>query len=199
MMNIALLGATGKFGRKFTAKLLTNPNNNLTLLSKSAGDIFGENPWIKATNIDAKNLKDLEKSLKDMDIVFCVVSGSDQPDIAKNLVEVKPKRLIYMSVVGIYNELAKGNGDEFNVDNEEEQIPNRDAVAVIENSDLDYTILRAGYLIYGDENEYVITKKGETAKGYISHIESIEKVALEIIGNPKLYSHESISITKDMS
>lgn len=198
-MKIALLGATGKFGRKFTAKLLTNPNNKLTLLSKSAGDIFGENPWIEAKNIDATNLKDLKSSLKDMDIVYCAISGTDQPDIAKNLVAIKPKRLIWMSVVGIYNELEKGNGDEFNVDNEEEQIPNRDAVTIIEDSDLDYTILRAGYLISGDEDEYVITEKGETAKGYVSNMESVERVALEIIANPELYLHKSISVTKDMS
>jgi uncharacterized protein YbjT (DUF2867 family) len=198
-MKIALIGATGKFGRKFTAKLLTNPNNKLTLLSKSAGDIFGENPWIEAKNIDATNLKDLKSSLKDMDIVYCAVSGADQPDIAKNIVAAKPKRVIWMSVVGIYNELEKGNGDEFNVDNEEEQIPNRDAVAIIEDSALDYTILRAGYLISGDEKEYVITEKGETAKGYVSNMESVEKVALEIIAKPELYLRKSISVTKDMS
>ena len=198
-MEIALLGATGKFGRKFTAKLLTNPNNKLTLLSKSAEDIFGENPWIEAKNIDATNLKDLKKALNNMDIVYCAISGPDQPEIAKNIVEIKPKRVIWMSVVGIYNELEKGNGDEFNVDNEEEQIPNRDAAAIIENSGLDYTILRAGYLISGDEKEYVITKKGETAKGYVTNMESVEKVAVEIIAKPELHSRESISVTKDMS
>jgi uncharacterized protein YbjT (DUF2867 family) len=198
-MEIALLGATGKFGRKFTAKLLTNPNNKLTLLSKSAEDIFGENPWIEAKNIDATNLKDLKSSLKDMDIVYCAVSGADQPDIAKNIVAAKPKRVIWMSVVGIYNELEKGNGDEFNVDNEEEQIPNRDAVTIIEDSDLDYTILRCGFMISGEEDDYVITKKGETPKGYISTLQSIEKISIDIIENPELYSRESISVTKDMS
>ena len=198
-MNIALLGATGKFGRKFTAKLLTNPDNNLTLVSKSAESIFGENHRTKAVNVDARNLKDLKRVLKNQDIVFCAVSGPDQPEIAKNLAQIRPKRLIYMNVVGIYNELAEGNGDEFNVDNESEQIPNRDAAEIIEESDIDYTIIRAGYLIYGDEDDYVITRKGETAPGYVSHIESVEKVALEIMAEPELYSRESISITKDMS
>jgi uncharacterized protein YbjT (DUF2867 family) len=198
-MNIALLGATGKFGRKFTAKLLTNPDYNITLLSRTAEDIFGENHRLFAKNIDATNLKDLKKALKGMDIVYCAVSGPDQPAIARNLVEINPKRLIWMSVVGIYNELGEGNGDEFNLDNEAEQIPNSDAAAIIENSDSDYTIIRAGYLIYGDEKEYVICKKGETPKGYVSHIESIEKVAFEIMEKLELYSRESISITKDMS
>lgn len=199
MMNIAILGATGKFGRPFTAKLLAKPEYHLTLLSKSAGNSYEDSYRITAVNIDATNMKDLKKVLDNQDVVFCAVSGVDQPAIARNLVEINPKRLIYMTVVGIYNELAEDNGGEYNVENEPEQIPNRNAVSLIEKSDVDYTILRCGYLIYGKEDDYVITKKGETPKGYVSTSKSVEKIALEIIENPKLYSRESISITRDMS
>lgn len=198
-MNIAIIGATGKFGSLFTAKLLANPNYQLTLISKTAGNIFEDNHRVTAISIDATNQKDLKKALDGQDIVYCAVSGPDQAAIARNLTEIKPKRLISMSVVGIYNELAEDNGGEYNLDNENEQIPNRNAADIIENSDLDYTILRCGYLISGDENEYVISKKGETPKGYISTMESVEKVSLEIIEDNTKYSRESISITKDMS
>lgn len=199
MMNIAIIGATGKFGRLFTAKLLTNPNYQLTLISKSAKNLYEDNHRITAISIDASNEKNLEKALKNQDFVYCAVSGSDQAAIARNLTEINPKRLIYMTVVGIYNELDEDNGGEYNLDNEKEQIPNRNAVDILENSDLDYTILRCGYLISGDENEYVICKKGESPKGYVSNIESVEKIALEIIEDNAKYSRESISITKDMS
>ncbi len=199
MMNIAILGATGKFGRLFTAKLLANPNYQLTAISKSAQNIFEDNHRVTAISIDATNQKDLEKALKGQDLVYCAISGSDQAVIARNLCKINPKRLIYMSVVGIFNELAEDNGGEYNLDNEKEQIPNRNAVDIIENSDLDYTILRCGYLIYGDENEYAITKKGEVPKGYITTIESVNKLALEIIEDTSKYSRENISITKDMS
>lgn len=198
-MNIAILGATGKFGRLFTAKLLTNPNYQLTLISKSASNIFEDNHRITAKNIDATNKKDLKTVLENQDFVYCAVSGVDLPVIARNLVEINPKRLIFMNVVGIYNELEPDNGDEYNVENEPEQIPNRNSAAIIEDSNLEYTIFRCGYLISGDENEYVITKKGDTPKGYISTFESVEKIALEIIEKPELYLRESISITKDMS
>ena len=198
-MNIAIIGATGKFGRLFVAKLLTNPNYQLTVISKSASNIYEDSHRVTAKSIDATNQKDLEKALENQDIVYCAVSGVDQPAIARNLKELNVKRLIYMTVVGIYNELAEGNGDEYNVDNEKEQIPNRNAVDIIENSDLDYTILRCGYLIHGDEDEYVITEKGESPKGYVSTIASVEKIALEIIEDNEKYSRKSISITKDMS
>lgn len=198
-MNIAIIGATGKFGIPFTAKLLSIPNYQLTLISKSAGNIYEDSHRVVARSIDATNEKELKKLLENQDIVYCAVSGENQSVIARNLVELNVKRLIYMTVVGIYNELPKDNGDEYNLENETEQIPNRNAADIIEQSDLDYTILRSGYIIFEDDDECVITHKGEEAKGYISTYKSIEKVALEIIENPKLYSRESISVTRDMS
>lgn len=197
-MNIALIGATGKFGRLFTAKLLANPNYQLTLISKTAQNIFEDNHRITAISIDATNQKDLKKALEGQDFVYCAVSGSDQAAIARNLVEINPKRVIYMTVVGIYNELDEDNGGEYNLDNEKEQIPNRNAADIIENSDLDYTIFRCGYLIHSNEEDYIITKKGETPKGYISTFTSVEKIALEIIEDTSKYSRQNISITKDM-
>lgn len=197
-MNIAILGATGNFGRLFSAKLLANPNYHLTVISKSAGNIFEDSFRVTAKTIDATNQKDLKNALDDADIVYCAISGPDQAAIARNLVEINPKRLIYMTVVGIYNEL-EGEGAEFNLKNEKEQIPNRNAADIIEESDLNYTILRSGYLINGEDNDYAITKKGEAPKGYVSTFESVEKIALEIIEKPEIYLNESISVTKDMS
>ena len=57
------------------------------------------------------------------------------------------------------------DGDD-NLDNEPAQIPNRRAVDVVETSGLNYTILRPGYLGEGDEDDFVLTVKGESAKGY---------------------------------
>ena len=198
-MNIAILGATGKFGRTFTAKLLTEPKYNITAISKSATQTFEDSNRITAISIDATKQNDLKKALENSDIVYSAISGDDLPVIAENLVEINPERLIFMTPVGIYNEMEKDKGSEFNVENEVEQIPNKKASEILENSNIKYTILRLGLLEYGDENDYIITKKGETPKGYFTTIQSVEKIALEIIENPELYIKESISITKDMS
>ena len=197
-MNIAILGATGKFGITFTTKLLAVTNHKLTLISKSAGNFYEDNHRITDRSIDATNIKDLKKALKNQDLIYFAISGDYIPVMVDNIVNLNPKRFIFMASVGIYNEL-EGDGAEFNVDNNQSQIPNQYAAGIIENSDVDYTIIRAGYLEHGDEDDYVITKKGETAPGYRTSIESVEKIALEIIDNPEKYSRESISITKDMS
>lgn len=199
IMNIAILGATGRFGTELTVKLLSKPDYQLTLISKSAEKIFEDSYRVIAKSIDATNQKELKKALENQDLVICAVSGVDQPVIARNLAELGVKRLIYINVVGIYNELEKGNGDEFNVENESEQIPNRNAAAIISESDLDYTIMRLGYLVYTDDKEYVITRKGESPKGYVTNVRPVEDVIFEIINKPELYSREDIAITRDMS
>lgn len=194
-MNIAILGATGNFGIALTSKLLAFTDHKLTLISRNAGVKFEDNYRIKSLSIDASNnIRDLNKALENQDIVYCAISGDYIPVIADNIINCNPKRLIFMATVGIYNELK--NADHLNVDNEPLQIPNQYAANLIENSDVDYTIFRLGLLDYGDEDDYVITKKGESVKTHNTTVESVIKIARQIIDNPELYSRESISITK---
>lgn len=196
-MKIAILGATGKFGTLLTENLFEKTNHELTLISKSAEDVFENNERINALNIDATNFEKLKMALEKQDLVYSAISGGDLPVISENLVEIKPKRLIFMAAVGIYNELPQDNGAEYNVDNEPSQIPNRKAADIIESSNMDYTILRPGFLRSGEEDNYVIAIKGETPSGYITSIDSVVNIALEIIENQNLYLNESISITRN--
>ena len=194
-MNIAILGATGNFGIALTSKLLAYTDHNLTLISRNAGNKFEDNYRIESKSIDASNnIRDLNKALENQDLVYCAISGDFIPVIADNIINCHPKRLIFMATVGIYNELE--NASHLNVDNEQLQIPNQYAVNLIENSNVDYTIFRLGLMDYGDEDDYCITKKGENVKTHNTTVESVIKIALEIIDNPQLYSRESISITK---
>lgn len=113
--------------------------------------------------------------------------------------ENKKKRLIFMGAVGIYNEIPDYIAGDDNVSNEPSQIPNQEAVKIIENSQLEYTILRPGYLRLGNENDYVLTYKGEKAKGYVTTIASLTRIILDMLNHQNKYLHESISITKDMT
>lgn len=91
-----------------------------------------------------------------------------------------------MGAVGIYNEIPDEIDGKDNADHEPAQIPNRQAVDVIEASNLNYTILRPGYLQDGDENDFVLTVKGEAAKGFITTIASVVKLAIRLIQDEKL-------------
>ena len=196
-MNIAILGATGKFGISLTAKLLAVTDHHLTLISTSAGHLYEDNHRITAKSVNALDFRALKKALKDQNLVYFAISGDYIPVMVDNIINLNPKRFIFMASFGIYNEL-EGEGAEFNVDNDQSQIPNQYAAELIESSDVDYTIIRAGYLEHGEEDDYVITRKGETPAGYRTSMESVQKIALEIIEDSKKYSRESISVTKDM-
>ena len=201
MKNVLLLGATGTAGSALTKKLLSETNCHLTLFARHAGEVYTDTDRISVVNGDAKNIAELKAIMQNQDVVYCAISGDALPQITENIVsamtESNVNRLIFMGAVGIYNEIPDEIDGEDNLDNEPAQIPNRKAVDIVESSNLNYTILRPGYLRDGNEDDFVLTLKGEVAKGYITPIPALVKFAVKIILDDELYSRESVSITQD--
>ncbi len=201
MKKVLLLGATGTAGSALTKKLLSDTDCHLTLFSRHAKDVYADTDRIAAVNGDAENLEELKAIMPGHDVVYCAVSGDALPKVAENIVAAMTdsdvNRLIFMGAVGIYNEIPDEIDGDDNLDNEPAQIPNRKAVDVVEASSLNYTVLRPGYLGEGDEDDYVLTVKGEAAKGYTTPIPALVKFAVQLIMDDLLYSRESVSITHD--
>lgn len=203
MKNVLLLGATGTAGSALTKKLLAETDCHLTLFARHAGEMYTDTERVSVISGDAENQEELKAAMPGQDVVYCAISGDALPQIAENIVsamnETGVKRLIFMGAVGIYNEIPDEIDGEDNLDNEPAQIPNRKAADIVEASDVHYTVLRPGYLGDGDENDVVLTRKGEAAKGYTTPIPALVKFAMQIILNDNLYSGESVSITRDMT
>ena len=157
MKNVLLLGATGTAGSALTKKLLADTDCHLTLFARHAKDVYADTDRIAAVNGDAENLEELKAIMPGHGVVYCAVSGDALPQIAKNIVTAMTdsgvNRLIFMGAVGIYNEIPDEIDGDDNLDNEPAQIPNRKAVDVVEASELNYTVLRPGYLGEGDEDD----------------------------------------------
>ncbi len=202
-MKVLILGAMGLFGSALTAEMMKSHQHALTLFSRHAADMYIPSEQVAVINGDALSQEDLRKAVKGQDVVYCAVSGAELPKIAANLVKVMTEenvqRLLFMGAVGIYNEIPDEMDGEDNLDNEPAQLPNRKAVDIIEASALNYTVLRPGYLRDGSAEDYVLTVKGEQAKGYISTIPSVVRFAISLMEDETLYSRESVSITKDMA
>lgn len=203
MKKILILGASGTFGKALVKELSNDEEFHLTLVSRHASACYQESELCHVIDCDATRVEDLQQAMKDCDVVYCSISGYDLPVIAANTVSAMKKngvrRLIFMGAVGIYNEIPVDLDDEDNVRNNPDQVPNRDAVANVEASGLDYTILRPGYLQDGDKDDFTLTFKGEQAKGYVSTIPSVVELAASLINDDTLYVHQSVSITRDMS
>ena len=202
-MKVLILGATGLFGSALTKKLMISGDYKLTLFSRHASDKYVPLDHVTVMDGNATLEEDLRKAVKGQDVVYCAVSGNELPTVAANLVKViaeeKVQRLLFMGAVGIYNEIPEEMDGEDNLDNEPAQIPNKEAVDIVEASKLNYTVLRPGYLHNGNEEDYILTVKGEMAKGHISTIPSVVRFAQSLIDDETLYSRKSVSITKDMS
>lgn len=201
MKHVLLLGATGTAGSAITKKLLSDTECHVTLFARHAEDMFSDSPRTTVVNGDAEQIENLKEAMQGQEVVYCAISGEALPQIAENIVaamgECGVKRLIFMGAVGIYNEIPDDMDGEDNLDNEPAQLPNRQAVDIVEASDLNYTVLRPGYLKEGGENDFVLSAKGEPAKGYITTIPSLVKLAIQLISDETLYARESVSITRD--
>lgn len=201
MKNVLLLGATGTAGSALTKKLLSDTDCHLALFARHARDMYADNDRIAVVNGDAENLEALKAIMPGHDVVYCAISGDALPKVAENIVAAMTdsgvNRLIFMGAVGIYNEIPDEIDGDDNLDNEPAQIPNRKAVDVVEASSLNYTVLRPGYLGEGDEDDYVLTVKGEAAKGYTTPIPALVNFAVQLILDDRLYSRESVSITHE--
>lgn len=203
MRKITILGATGTFGKALVKKLSDDKSLHLTLVSRHATAHYTENGYCRVIDCDATDIEDLQQAIAGCDAVYCAISGNDLPVVASNVVAAMEKenvrRLIFMGAVGIYNEIPADMNDEDNARNNPDQIPNREAVEIVENSGLDYTVLRPGYLQEGDKDDFVLTFKGEQAKGYVSTIPSVVELAERLLNDENLYLRQSVSITKAMS
>ena len=201
MKQVLLLGATGTAGRALTEKLLTDTDCHLTVFSRHAKDVYTDTDRVVAVNGDAENLEQLQAMMPGQDVVYCAISGDALPKIAENIVTAMTEsginRLIFMAAVGIYNEIPDELDGDDNLDNEPAQIPNRKAADVVEASSLNYTVLRPGYLGEGEANDFVLTVKGEAAKGYTTPIPALVNFAAKLILDDRLYLRESVSITHE--
>ena len=75
----------------------------------------------------------------------------------------------------------------------------RVAADIIENSDLDYTILRPAWFTNDDEIKYELTKKGEPEKGSVISRKSIAAFISEVINSPDNYVRQNLGINKPNS
>ena len=101
---------------------------------------------------------------------------------------VSLKRLIFVSSMGIYGEVP-GETYRSVLD------PYRDSAAVIEKSDLDYTILRPGWFVRGGKSAIRITQKGEPFIGHDVSLDGLSRLIAKIAVEPDLYVRCSIGVS----
>lgn len=196
---VLIIGATGNFGLELRKYLLANTDYYLTLIARHAKTIKTDSSREQAFNVDATDLESLKKVIKGQDIVFSALYTYCLADIARQTVrameETGVDRLLFTAAMGIYNEIPDDVDPQDNVNNNPIQIPNRDGAQIVENSSLNYTILRPGYFTRGS-GPYDVTYKGQPVTGYHTAYNSIIEVAVRLMENHTEPSCQSIGINQ---
>ena len=106
------------------------------------------------------------------------------------------QRLIFITALGIYDEVP-GRFGEWN----RRQIgpmlgPYRAAADTIEESELDYTILRPAWLTNADEVSYEVTQRDEPFKGPEVSRQSVAALVVDILKSPDRGSRSNLGVNK---
>lgn len=196
MQRVLIIGATGNVGSDVRETLLQETNDYLTLFSRSANRLKLNSERETAIAGNVTNDTDLDKAMKDQDAVFVALSGN-LPLFARHIVDAmkrnKVNRLIFISSMGIYNEIPASIGENGNLKYNPILQSYRDAADIVEASGLNYTVIRPGWFTSGPV-DYEVTHKGEPFGGHDVSIASIADLVKRLVQDSNLYSKESVGI-----
>ncbi|RYP99957.1 NAD-dependent dehydratase [Bifidobacterium pseudolongum subsp. globosum] len=208
MTTIAVLGANGRIARIAEDMLLAHDDIELTLFIHTEDELgadIKDNPRVTVVKGDAKNPDDVLNAINGADEVYANLaatqdSSADIIPMAKAVVDMMDKadikRLVWISSLGIYNEVP-GEFGAWNANILGDYLVNyRKAVDVIEASDLDYTIIRPAWLTDKDEVDFEITEKGELFRGTEVSRKSVASEVVELLLDPDEEMRASIGLDK---
>lgn len=195
MKRVLIVGATGTIGGVVRQTLLNETDNQLTLFARSANRLkTSERESVIAGDVTKDS--DLDKEIAGQDVVFVALSGS-LGRFAQKIVAAmdrnKVSRLLFITSMGIYDEIPASVGASGNLSSNPVLRIYREAADVVEASDLNYTLIRPGWFT-GGPVDYEITKKGEPFGGHDVSINSIADFVKNAIVDNDYYAHDSVGL-----
>ncbi len=193
MTRILILGANGQLARNTIPIFLQRGQVELTLYLRRAKRLNNpDTTRIRVIEGDVLDRSTLETAMRGQDVVYANLAG-DMAAQARNIIaamkSVGLKRLIFISSMGIYGEVP-GEHYKSVLD------PYRDSAALIEASDLDYTILRPGWFTHDAAVDYQLTQKGEPFKGHDVSLNSLSDLIVKLSLSPTLEVRRSLGVSR---
>jgi len=193
MTRILILGANGQLARNTTTFLLERADVQLTLYLRRAGRLRNPDPKrVAIVEGDVMDQTALEAAMRGQDVVYANLNGAmaEQAQvIVRTMHATGLKRLIFISSMGIYGEVP---GEHYRSVLD----PYRDSAAVIEASDLDYTILRPGWFTDDKSLNYRLTQKGEPFQGHDVSLDSLSDLIVKLALSPAMEVRRSLGVSQ---
>jgi uncharacterized protein YbjT (DUF2867 family) len=196
MTNILILGANGQIARVATELFLERTDARLTLYLRNARrlKLSGHADRVRVVEGDVLDGQTLEAAMTGQDIVYANLAGELEQQagcVVKTMQKVGIKRLIFISSMGIYDEIpGERHGSILD--------PYRKAAGIIESSELDYTILRPAWLNNRNKIDYATTHKGEPFKNASAQVsrKSVADLVVKLAMSPALEIRSSLGVHK---
>ncbi len=193
MTKVLILDANGQLARNTTRVLLHDTDAELTLYLRRASRLKNPDPSrVTIVEGDVLDQATLERAMSGQDVVYANLAGEMKKQaehIVRAMHATGVKRLIFISSMGIYGEVP---GERYRTVLD----PHRDSAAMIEASDVDYTILRPGWFTQDDEVSYQITQKGEPFKGHDVSLNSLSSLIAKLVTTPGLHVRRSLGVSR---
>lgn len=196
---VLVLGAGGAIAQHVIEFLQKNENIDLTLFARDANRLENFRSSSKIIEGDALNERQLNAATKGQDVVYANLSGEMDKMAAKIVTSMEAngvKRLIFVTSLGIYDEVPGAFGKWNKKMIGKYLQPYKKAADIIEASGLDYTIVRPAWLTDNNEVVYETTQKGEAFKGTEVSRKSVAAYIVSLIENPAKDVKASVGVNK---
>ncbi|MCH4008733.1 NAD(P)H-binding protein [Companilactobacillus sp.] len=199
MTNVLIIGATSRIASIVADQIKDEDDINLALVVRNIQKLPKSLTTQNISVADATDSTMMAKIIKNQDIVYVSLNGdviSSAKTIVNAMKNTKSKRLIWTSSLGIYNEVPGEFGKLNNRALPQYLKTYRQAADIIENSNLDYTVIRPAWLVDVDEVSYETTHKPEPFKGTEVSRASVADYVKNTILHPEVDVRESVGIDK---
>lgn len=189
MKKVIIIGATGSLAQDVVEALKELDHLSLTLFARDCNRLSKKTAeGCILFEGDAMDYSAVKKAVSGQDIVYVNLAGNLEA-MAKNIVkameETAVQRIIAISSIGIYETPLKSV-----------LVPYRKLADVIENTNLDYTLLRPDWFTNENEVNYSLTLKGASETGSALSRKSIASFIATLVANPDLHKKQNLGISK---
>ncbi|ALB29743.1 NAD(P)H-binding protein [Companilactobacillus heilongjiangensis] len=200
MANVLIIGATSLMGQKATKFFLDKTDDNITLMARYTGLLTIDEKRERVFQGDIIDEEILDSAMKGVDVVLVSLDSNEELLIQK-IIDAMDKegvrRFIFLTSMGLYNEVPTTNGASGNLNDGEILAPYQQVVYAIAASDLNYTVVRPTWLDNGqDVDNYEIVRKGGLSKTDTVASSSVADLVVRLAHNGKLGSHDSLAISR---
>lgn len=202
MEKVLILGAHGKIAQLTRAQLLAKTDAQLLLFLRKANRLtIQDQQREQLVEGDASQQADLVQAMKGVTVVYANLAGANIEAQAKAVISAMKaagvKRLIWISTLGIYDEVPGAYGQWNHQMLDDGYLPTYAAAAkVIETSGLTFTIIRPAWLSDKDEIDYEITHRTDAFKGTEVSRKSVAAEVVRLIQKPTEAVGDSLGLNK---